>query len=37
MQPESLERRAATTTDLAPPLGRYYEVEGRAIAAASVG
>jgi pimeloyl-ACP methyl ester carboxylesterase len=29
MQPESLQRRGATTTDPAPPLGRYYEVEGR--------
>jgi pimeloyl-ACP methyl ester carboxylesterase len=29
MQPESFERRAATTTDPAPPLGRYYEVKDR--------
>ena len=29
MQPESHEHRSATTTDPAPPLGRYYEVAGR--------
>ena len=29
MPPESFDSRSATTTDPAPPLGRYYEVEGR--------
>ena len=29
MPPESFDSRSATTTDAAPPLGRYYEVEGR--------
>jgi pimeloyl-ACP methyl ester carboxylesterase len=29
MQPESFDRGAATTTEPAPPVGRYYDVESR--------